>query len=55
MKKIRLEIKNHSDRMDIVKALAENGYEVKVTNDTQYLTPRCYVEVRVADSEVLDV
>ena len=52
MKRISFEIKDHSDRMDIVKALADNGYAVKVEQRTEYLTTRTYIVVWVNDSEV---
>ena len=52
MKRISFEIKDHSDRTDLVKALADNGYAVKVEQRTEYLTTRTYVVVWVNDTEV---
>ena len=52
MKRVSFEIKDHSDRMDIVKALADNGYAVKVEQRTEYFTTKVYVVVWVNDSEV---
>ena len=52
MKRISFEIKDNSDTTDIVKALANNGYAVKVERRTEYLTTRTYVVVWVNDSEV---
>ena len=54
MKRISFEIKNHSDRMDIVKALADNGYAVKVEQRTEYFNTKYYVVAYVNDSEVED-
>ncbi len=52
MKRISFEIKDHSDRMDILKALADNGYAVKVEQRTEYFTPRTFGVGWGNDSEV---
>ena len=52
MKRISFEIKDHSARMDMVKALADSGYAVKVEQRTEYYERKTFVVVWVNDSEV---
>ncbi len=53
MKRISFEINDHSDRVDIVRALANNGYAVKVEQRTvEYFGKKVYVVVWMNDSEV---
>ena len=52
MKKISFEIKSQEDRRDIVKALAESGYAVKVEERTEYYSRKTFVVVWVGDTEV---
>lgn len=52
MKKIKLEIKDHSDRMAVLEALQSNGYEVTIKRDTAYIPPKMFVVVKVRESEV---
>ena len=52
MKKAVFTIDNHADRMALVEALIENGYEVSIQKKTEYLLPKMTVEVYVEDNEV---
>ena len=52
MKTITFNIKNHSERMNIIAALQNNGYNTKIVTATEYIPPRVEVKVYVEDYEV---
>lgn len=52
MKKVVFTINNHADRMALVEALIENGYEVSIKKRTEYILPKMTVEVYVEDYDV---
>ena len=52
MKKVVFTINNHADRMALVEALIENGYEVSIKKRTEYMLPKMTIEVYVEDHEV---
>lgn len=52
MKRIKLEIKSHEDRMKIYEVLSKNGYSVDVKTETRYVKPKVFVCVDVKDYEV---
>lgn len=52
MKKVVFTINNHADRMALVEALTENGYEVNIKKRTEYILPKMTVEVYVEDYDV---
>ena len=55
MKKVVFTINNHADRMALLEALIENGYEVSIKKRTEYILPKVIVEVYVEDYEVEEV
>lgn len=52
MKKVVFTINNHADRMALVEALIENGYDVSIKKRTEYVLSKTTVEVYVEDYEV---
>ena len=52
MKKVVFTVNNHVDRMALLEALIENGYDVNIKKRTDYLLPKMTVEVYVEDNEV---
>jgi len=52
MKKVVFTINNHVDRVALLEALTENGYEVNIKKRTEYMPPKVTVEVYVEDHEV---
>lgn len=52
MKKIKLEIKDHSDRMTMVEALQSNGYDVTIKRDTAYIPPKMFIIVKIKESDI---
>lgn len=52
MKRVRLEVKTHEDRMKIYEVLTKNGYSVDIKTETKYLKPRVYVVIDVEDREI---
>ena len=55
MKKVVFTINNHADRMALIEALIENGYEVNIKKKkTEYILPKMTIEVYVEDYEVED-
>lgn len=52
MKKVRFIINNHSDRMNLIKVLKDNGYNAKVVSATEYMPTKMVIEVEVKDYEV---
>ena len=54
MKKVVFTINNHADRMALIEALIENGYEVNIKKRTEYILPKVTIEVYVEDYEVED-
>ena len=54
MKKVVFTNNNHADRMALIEALIENGYEVNIKKRTEYILPKVTIEVYVEDYEVED-
>ena len=54
MKTVQLKIDNHCDRMEIIKALWENGYGAGVKVLTNCIPPKTIVYVEVEDNEVVE-
>lgn len=52
MKRVRLEVKTHEDRMKIYEVLSKNGYSVDIKTETKYMKPRVFVTIDVEDYEV---
>ena len=52
MTKVRLFIKDHACRMDVIEALQTAGYECKNEYHTEYMSPRTYVVFEVEDYDV---
>ena len=49
MKYINFEIKDHSDRINMLKALQDNGYNATIITDTSYMPPKVFVHVEVSE------
>jgi len=54
MKTIMVQIKDHSDRIDMVKALQDNGYDAKVVTVTRHTPAKTMVLFNVDDYEVFE-
>ena len=52
MKKIKLEIKDHSDRMAMLEALQSNGYDATIKRDTAYMPPKTFIVFKIKESDI---
>lgn len=52
MKKIKLEIKDHFDRMAMLEALQSNEYDVIIKRDTAYMPPKTFVVFKIKESDI---
>lgn len=52
MKTVRFEIKDHSDRMNVFRALVDNGYDARIEVDTSYMPTRVFIYTTVDEHEV---
>lgn len=52
MKRVRFEIKDHSDRMNMLKAFIDNGYDAEIEIDTSYIPRKTFISVTVHDGFV---
>lgn len=51
MKIVRFEIKDSDDRMNMYKALINNGYDAKIEVDTSYMPTRVFIYTTVDEHE----
>lgn len=52
MKTVRFEIKDHSDRMNVLRALIDNGYDARIEVDTSYIPTKVFIYTTVDEHEV---
>lgn len=52
MKIVRFEIKDHSDRMNVLRALIDNGYDARIEIDTSYMPTKVFIYIAVDEDEV---
>lgn len=52
MKKIKLEIKDHSDRMAMLEALQSNGYDATIKRDTAYMPPKTFIVFKIKENNI---
>jgi hypothetical protein len=52
MKIVRFEIKDHADRINVLKALVDNGYDAKIEVDTSYIPTKVFIYTTVDEYEV---
>lgn len=54
MKTITLELNNHADRMAIIEALRNHGYDATIHIATEYIPYKHFVQIKVKDYEVME-
>ena len=54
MKIVRFEIKDSSERMEVLNALIKNGYDAYIEVDTSYIPTRIFIYTTVDKYEVVE-